>query len=243
MLQHGKASHGSAAASVTNNANATWDPVAQIYTGGTVPGCDDAELFATLDPFYVFGYGSLCWNPSGTLQTVVCRGRAPDHVRVWAQKSTDHRGRPGCPGIVCTLLTRQEYEGVVGQRSRQKLDSSNEENGTQAASSRQGVTGLIYTVPQDRIQECLQELDFREKGVRMGVPSSAFGRPHIHGTGLTIHLLLLTYSRATLGKSYQLYEKIQAKQFRACCTAVLSTIQRFGHEPLVMCRLRPVSLL
>ena len=73
--------------------------------------------------------------------------------RCWAQKSTDHRGLPSFPGNVCALLKDAEVR---------KLRSLpyDEETLTE---------GIIFAVPPDLIEECLAELDFREKGVRFGV--------------------------------------------------------------------------
>ena len=132
-----------------------WDPVAQIYVGSVVP--ENAQVAKMIEEnqgsLRLFGYGSLCWNPgTGPLAhpTVTSKlGRARGYRRCWAQKSTDHRGFPQFPGIVCTLLKDDEVKQF-------RPLPYEEETLTE---------GLIYEVPPDLVKECLAELDFREKGV------------------------------------------------------------------------------
>jgi cation transport regulator ChaC len=136
-----------------------WDPVAQIYVGGNIP--ENAEVTKMIQDnkgaLRLFGYGSLCWNPGkGPLADPSVEntlGRARGYRRCWAQRSTDHRGSPSFPGIVCTLLKDEEFRQI------RESHSSQEETLTE---------GLIYTVPPHLVEECLEELDFREKGVSNG---------------------------------------------------------------------------
>jgi len=133
-------------------AAAVWDPVQQIYVGGRVPDSGDVQaLIQATGNLPIFGYGSLCWKPGGILgEPTVTRqfGKAVGYRRCWCQKSTDHRGVPPFPGIVCTLLKDEEVETLV----QAPLPSPSR------------TEGVLYTVPAELVEDCLAELDFREKG-------------------------------------------------------------------------------
>mmetsp|Transcript_3704 Transcript_3704/g.8247 ORF Transcript_3704/g.8247 Transcript_3704/m.8247 type:complete len:792 (-) Transcript_3704:176-2551(-) len=93
-------------------------------------------------------------------------GRAIGYQRCWSQRSADHRGTTEFNGIVCTLLSDEE----VWRLHHGEVD--NNDNGTQSSiedatirRERPSMTeGLIYTVDVDLVDDCLAELDFREKG-------------------------------------------------------------------------------
>lgn len=146
-----------AAMNTEEREDAVWCPEQQIYIGGVVP--DSAEVQKLIDEnegcLRLFGYGSLCWGPgSGILSrqgVETTPGRARGYKRCWSQKSADHRGTTRFPGIVCTLLRDDEVEEIVKQHHDAPTMTE----------------GLLYTVPSELVEECLAELDFREKGVRI----------------------------------------------------------------------------
>lgn len=83
---------------------------------------------------WVFGYGSLIWNPGFSYRRAVRASLKDWQLRFW-QASTDHRGTPEFPGRVVTLVPQP------GGR----------------------VWGRAYALEGDR-EEILAYLDHREKG-------------------------------------------------------------------------------
>ena len=136
-----------------------WDPIQQIYVGGRVPDSTGNILEAVVGAdgsLPIFGYGSLCWKPGGILADPAVKqsfGKAIGYRRCWCQKSTDHRGWPHFPGIVCTLLQDAEVATLLQKEPQ---------SGISTPVSR--TEGVLYTVPAHLVQACLDELDFREKG-------------------------------------------------------------------------------
>lgn len=83
---------------------------------------------------HVFGYGSLLWNPGFPYRSVR-KVWVPGWTRRMWQGSTDHRGTPEFPGLVCTLVP----------------DTTG------------GCWGLAYAVEDHHWAEVRAQLDFREK--------------------------------------------------------------------------------
>lgn len=84
---------------------------------------------------WIFGYGSIIWNPSfAYLERSVATARGWKR-RFW-QGSTDHRGVPEFPGRVVTLA-----------RDRRQL-----------------CAGMVYRVDPVGLERIIEELDYREKG-------------------------------------------------------------------------------
>ena len=86
--------------------------------------------------------------------------------RCWCQESSDHRGTEDFPGLVCTLLN----DGEIAEISKSHMDNlwvhDLDSSKHQLNNDEVSVTkGLIFTVPQELVEDCLAELDFREKGV------------------------------------------------------------------------------
>lgn len=152
-----------------------WDPETQTYTDGIVPSHHSAIeiedlLLCNNGKLKIFGYGSLCWHPGtdGVLslanndpdaekngrskRVTTTSGRAIGYQRCWSQRSADHRGTTDFNGIVCTLLSDEEVKSLHHDASKLDRPSLTE--------------GMIYTVDEELVEDCLAELDFREKGVR-----------------------------------------------------------------------------
>ena len=167
------------AAMSTSNASKgpVWCEDNQIYIGGVPENEEVKKLIEESDGHLrVFGSGSLCWNPGsdgalshpGVSQSL---GRVQGYKRVWAQRSTDHRGSVNFPGIVCTLLTKQEHATVgkstlaaskSGAGASFSVDTTDDK--IKELSGNVVTQGMIFNVPPELVQETLEDLDFREKG-------------------------------------------------------------------------------
>eukprot|EP00759_Apiculatamorpha_spiralis_P017934 PhF_6_TR24008/c0_g1_i1/m.33610 len=87
-------------------------------------------------PLYVFGYGSLCWRP-GFDYVQSHKAQLTGYGRRFWQKSTDHRGTPEFPGLVCTLVPISQDHAV---------------------------DGVVFQLAPEKLQEVVDLLDFRERG-------------------------------------------------------------------------------
>lgn len=100
--------------------------------------CDSAVVKCLENgcPLYVFGYGSLVYKHNFPHSRMIpCRIKG--FRRVFYQGSTDHRGVPGKPGRVVTLLPYEPHWDVLG---------------------------AVFEVPPADIEEAVNILDLREQG-------------------------------------------------------------------------------
>lgn len=133
-----------------------------------------------LDPFYLFGYGSLLWRPGdllGAFPSFPCT--AYGYQRLFVQRSSDHRGLPEFPGLVATLVHDNDLKSnslshlnlvqsilstSSSSSSSSSFSSSSESIRIERSNNQSECVGLVWLIPSESRESLLEELDFREKG-------------------------------------------------------------------------------
>ncbi|RYH32065.1 hypothetical protein EON65_01235 [archaeon] len=127
--------------------NETWDSNLGVWVGSRASAIHEEDF---PDPLYVFGYGSLIWRPGEFLEPLPSfHCIAHGYRRIFAQRSCDHRGTVEFPGVVLNLVS----DGLL-----EKMGYILDANGDS------GCQGLVWLVPQDKVQIVFEDLDYREKG-------------------------------------------------------------------------------
>ena len=110
---------------------------------------------------WIFGYGSLVWRPAfAHLERVP--GYVRGYTRRFWQGSTDHRGVPGAPGRVVTLLPSAVHEHCWG---------------------------VAYRIAPEQQARVIAGLDLREQG---GYERRQVAVTHAHGTLVDVLVYLAT---------------------------------------------------
>lgn len=118
---------------------------------------------------WVFGYGSLLWNPGFEVAEQVI-ARLPDYARSFCMWSIHHRGTEEDPGLVLALDTApgascegvalrvqpgDEDETLAYLRARELISSAYvEQNVTLQLTDGRAVTALAYVINRDHTQYC-----------------------------------------------------------------------------------------
>lgn len=124
-----------------------WDSEKGIWKNCTT--IHSSIEYSQCNSLYIFAYGSLCWNIAPELKK--CRTfkvYIQGFQRRFWQISTDHRGTVESPGLVCTLISDEDYLKLTG--------FTNEKASI--------CYGLAFEIEKGSEREVLEALDYREKG-------------------------------------------------------------------------------
>lgn len=118
---------------------------------------------------WVFGYGSLLWNPGFDPEETV-HARLPSYSRSFCMRSIHHRGTEERPGLVLALdahpdavceglamrVAEREWESVLAYLRERELVSSAYLEKTLPVSLQDGreVTAVTYVIDPDHVQYC-----------------------------------------------------------------------------------------
>ncbi len=118
---------------------------------------------------WVFGYGSLLWNPGFEVAESVI-GTLPDYARSFCMHSIHHRGteedpglvlaldeQPGesCAGVALRVPVAQEAQTLAYLRERELISSAYvEKTLTVRLSDGREVQALVYVIDENHVQYC-----------------------------------------------------------------------------------------
>lgn len=150
---------------------------------------------------WVFGYGSLLWNPGFTpveTQAAVLR----DYHRSFCMLSIHHRGtveQPGLvlaldetPGAVCTgvafCVAEAEEDAVLAMlRARELISSAYVEKTLPLDIGGQDVPALAYVIDPDHDQYCQFDLETQARMIARGQGGRGPNAEYLHNTVDHLH--------------------------------------------------------
>lgn len=147
--------------------------------------------------FWVFGYGSLLWNP-GFVPAETCRAVLKDYHRSFCMLSIHHRGSVEEPGLVLALDTEpggqctgvafriaEENEGAVltALRERELVSSAYYEDTLPIAlDDGRTVEALCYIINRDHEQYCQFELEKQAQMIARSVGGRGPNPEYLYNT-------------------------------------------------------------
>lgn len=146
---------------------------------------------------WVFGYGSLLWNPGFTPARKV-KARLPDYHRSFCMLSIHHRGTPDDPGLVLALdhqpgaqctgvafeVAPHEEDSVLAMLRERELISSAyfEDTVTLTCDAGRPITALTYIVDRDHAQYCQFDLEQQAQMIAQAVGGRGPNTEYLYNT-------------------------------------------------------------
>jgi len=156
---------------------------------------------------WVFGYGSLLWNPGFTPAEAVT-ARLEDYRRAFCMLSIHHRGTPEAPGLVLALdaapgahctgvalrVAAADSDTVLAElRARELVSSAYVERQVPLAlTDGRTVTALAYVIERDHAQYCTLTLEEQAQRIAAATGGRGPNTEYLHNTvahlaGMGIH--------------------------------------------------------
>lgn len=147
--------------------------------------------------FWVFGYGSLLWNPGFTPSRTM-RARLHDYHRSFCMLSIHHRGtdeEPGlvlaldavsggqCTGVAFEIPEAEEATVLAALRERELVSSAYlEKTVTLVADDGTEITALAYVIDPDHVQYCQFELEKQAQMIATAVGGRGPNTEYLYNT-------------------------------------------------------------
>ena len=154
--------------------------------------------------FWVFGYGSLLWNPGFTPVRQV-KARLHDYHRSFCMLSIHHRGSEDDPGLVLALDTQAggQCTGVAFQvadeevdtvhaelRARELISSAYYEDTVELVSDEgDKIPALAYIINRDHVQYCQFDLEKQARIIANAVGGRGPNTEYLFNTAIHLNEL------------------------------------------------------